>query len=145
MTPSTAMALLATVAAVAVLADQASKAVAGRLLIDGGLRLVAWRSGFRWGLNTRGSLVAMPLRWAIVVWFFALAGAGLVALQGSASLGIGGTVGLGLVVGGATSNLGDRVLRGAVMDFIVLRAWPTFNLADSAMACGALLYVGSLR
>lgn len=143
MTLPTNLALFAA-AAVAVFADQASKVVAGRLLADGRVRLVAWRSGFRWVLNSRGSVAAMPVRWAVVVWIAVLAAAGLVALQGPTWLGTGGAVGLGLAVGGATSNLGDRLLRGAVVDFLVLRAWPTFNLADAAMVAGLALLAGSV-
>jgi signal peptidase II len=48
-------------------------------------------------------------------------------------------VGLGLVLGGAMGNALDRVLSGAVTDFIDLRVWPVFNLADSAISVGALL------
>lgn len=131
-------------AAVAALADQASKALAGRLLADGRFHLVAWRSGFRWVLNPRGSVVAVPLRWAIVAWIAALAAAALIGAQASPSLGIGGAVGLGLALGGATSNLGDRVVRGAVVDFIALRAWPPFNFADAAMVAGTTLLAGGL-
>lgn len=140
--PITAALLAA--AALAACADQASKALAGRLLADGRFCLVAWGSGFRWVLNQRGGVVAMPLRWAIFVWTVALAGAGLIVVQGSPLLGIGGAVGLGLALGGATSNVVDRVLRGAVVDFIALRAWLTFNLADAAMVTGMALFAGSL-
>jgi signal peptidase II len=138
------IAALPAAAAAVACADQASKALAGRLLADGRFHLVGWRSGFRWVLNPRGGVVAMPVRWAIFAWIAALAGAGLVVVQGSRSLGIGGAVGLGLALGGATGNLGDRVLRGAVVDFIALWAWPTFNLADAAMVAGAALLAGSL-
>lgn len=49
-------------------------------------------------------------------------------------------VGLGLVVGGAAGNLIDRVLRAdGVLDFIDLDWWPQFNVADSAVCCGAFL------
>ncbi len=53
----------------------------------------------------------------------------------------------GLVLGGAFGNLADRLfrdpglLRGAVVDFVDLRWWPVFNLADSAITCGCLLLV----
>jgi Signal peptidase (SPase) II len=111
---------------------------------NGRLHPVAWCSGFRRVLNPRGSVVALPLRSAIIVWIAALAGAGMIVVEGLLSLGVGGAVGLGLALGGATSNLGDRVLRGAVVDFIALRAWPTFNLADAAMVAGTALLAGSL-
>jgi len=54
---------------------------------------------------------------------------------------------LGLLVGGATGNLSDRLfrspgfLRGDVVDWIELPHWPVFNLADSAIVCGGVLAV----
>jgi signal peptidase II len=59
----------------------------------------------------------------------------------------GWAVCLGLLLGGATGNLVDRIFRapgpgrGAVVDFIDFRVWPVFNLADSAIVCGGLLAV----
>ena len=53
-------------------------------------------------------------------------------------------VALGLVLGGILGNFVDRLARGYVVDFIKLHwldafAWPTFNLADSAITTGVLL------
>jgi signal peptidase II len=54
---------------------------------------------------------------------------------------------LGLLLGGATGNLTDRllrspgVLRGEVVDWIQLPHWPVFNLADSSIVCGGVLAV----
>lgn len=64
----------------------------------------------------------------------------------------GWAVALGLVLGGALGNLGDRmfrypgVLRGWVVDFVSLfapdgRVWPVFNAADSAICLGGVLLV----
>jgi lipoprotein signal peptidase len=56
-------------------------------------------------------------------------------------------IALGLLLGGATGNLTDRIfrspgpLRGWVVDWIQLPHWPVFNLADSAITCGAVLMV----
>lgn len=50
-------------------------------------------------------------------------------------------LGLALVLGGAIGNLVDRVRLGYVVDFIDLRWWPVFNLADSAIVIGVLLLV----
>jgi signal peptidase II len=50
-------------------------------------------------------------------------------------------VALGLVLGGAIGNLADRVVRGhhgAVVDFITLSHWPTFNVADATITVGVI-------
>ncbi|MBI4190004.1 MAG: lipoprotein signal peptidase [Betaproteobacteria bacterium] len=52
---------------------------------------------------------------------------------------------LSLILGGAVGNLIDRVLFGAVVDFLDFHAagwhWPAFNLADSSITIGALLLI----
>jgi len=52
-------------------------------------------------------------------------------------------VALGLIIGGALGNGYDRVIRGAVVDFLdfVFHGWHywAFNLADSFIVCGAIL------
>lgn len=49
---------------------------------------------------------------------------------------------LGLIIGGALGNIVDRLRIGAVVDFLDIHAWdfhwPAFNLADSAIAIGAI-------
>ena len=63
---------------------------------------------------------------------------------------VGWAVALGLVLGGALGNLVDRIFRapgigrGHVVDWISLfsndgHVWPIFNIADSAIVCGAVL------
>jgi signal peptidase II len=49
----------------------------------------------------------------------------------------------GLLVGGAIGNLIDRLVHGAVTDFIKLPFWPAFNVADMSTTFRvlALLYV----
>jgi signal peptidase II len=57
-------------------------------------------------------------------------------------------VALALVLGGALGNLSDRVFRspgfleGAVVDFVRVGRFPTFNVADSAITIGAILLIG---
>jgi len=50
-----------------------------------------------------------------------------------------------LILGGAVGNLIDRVVYGAVVDFLDFHAagwhWPAFNVADSAISVGAVLLV----
>ena len=48
-------------------------------------------------------------------------------------------ISLSLVLAGAVGNLIDRLRFGFVIDFLDLRFWPVFNLADSALTIGALL------
>lgn len=56
-------------------------------------------------------------------------------------------LGLGLVLGGALGNLIDRIfrspgpMRGHVVDFFSVGWFPIFNIADSAVVCGAILIV----
>jgi signal peptidase II len=51
---------------------------------------------------------------------------------------------LGLVLGGIVGNLIDRLRLGAVTDFISLGWWPAFNIADSAVVVGGILFAYSL-
>ena len=48
-----------------------------------------------------------------------------------------------LLLAGILGNLTDRVRLGYVIDFILVHAgqyhWPTFNVADASITCGALL------
>jgi signal peptidase II len=49
-------------------------------------------------------------------------------------------IALGLILGGAVGNLIDRIrFGGAVTDFIDLRLWPAFNVADSCVTIGAIM------
>ena len=53
-------------------------------------------------------------------------------------------VSLGLILGGAAGNLLNRLsdglgFSGRVVDFIDVRIWPVFNLADSAIVAGAVM------
>ena len=52
---------------------------------------------------------------------------------------------LSLVLAGAVGNLTDRILVGAVIDFLDFHAfgyhWPAFNVADAAISCGAALLI----
>lgn len=58
----------------------------------------------------------------------------------------------GLVLGGALGNLTDRLfrspgfMRGHVIDFLHLKNWPVFNLADTAFCiAGAIVFLLVLR
>lgn len=81
---------------------------------------------------------------------FALIGGSVAAIAGVAWLLVRGNVGgvctaagLALLLGGATGNLTDRILHGAVTDFFEVwfgtYRYPAFNVADSAITIGAIL------
>ena len=48
-------------------------------------------------------------------------------------------VAFSLILGGSIGNLIDRIYYGHVIDFIDLRFWPVFNIADSAITAGAFI------
>ncbi|HWX03550.1 signal peptidase II [Collimonas sp.] len=52
---------------------------------------------------------------------------------------------LALILGGAIGNVVDRIAYGHVIDFLDFYArnwhWPAFNIADSAICVGAVLFV----
>jgi signal peptidase II len=57
-------------------------------------------------------------------------------------------MGLALVLGGAIGNLWDRLFAGRVVDFLLFYIgsyhWPAFNVADTAIVCGAILLVAEI-
>ena len=53
-------------------------------------------------------------------------------------------VALGLILGGTLGNLIDRLRLGYVTDFIDLRIWPAFNVADSCIVVGTIIIAYSL-
>jgi len=129
-----------------VTADQLSKLWAVRDLADGQVAIVGDTVDFRLARNTGiafslfGAFTPFLALIALAVAFF------LVRAVRSADEALT-VVGLSFVLGGALGNLGDRIfrspgfLRGAVVDFVHLGAWPTFNVADSAITVGAVLLV----
>jgi signal peptidase II len=54
-------------------------------------------------------------------------------------------IALGLIVGGAIGNVVDRMVHGAVVDFLDVHwgtyHWPAFNVADSGITVGAVLLI----
>ncbi len=47
----------------------------------------------------------------------------------------------GLFLGGVIGNLLDRILRGAVVDFIDVGFWPAFNVADAAITVAVIALI----
>jgi signal peptidase II len=134
---------LLVVAAAAVAADQITKVVVGRALaLDHSVSL----AGPFTIHHVRNSGIAFGLfasRTSAVIALTAVAVAAMVVFYArSAQRHPYLPVALGLVIGGSLSNLVDRVRVGYVTDFIDLRWWPAFNLADSFIVVGvALLFL----
>jgi signal peptidase II len=125
--------------------DQLTKAWVLHALADGPIHLVG---AVRLNL-TRNTAGAFGLGGAAVP-FLAVVALGLVVFMASSGATTRHPVlalAVGLVLGGALGNLADRLFRGhgflsgAVIDFVDLRVWPVFNLADAAITVGCLLLV----
>lgn len=82
-------------------------------------------------------LVVMALAVLAVFWF---------AFKDAAAQSHVVQIAFGGIVGGAIGNIVDRFHYGFVVDFIDLRWWPVFNVADSCISIGVvLLVIASLR
>jgi len=52
---------------------------------------------------------------------------------------------LGLILGGTIGNLIGRIYFGYVTDFVDFGFWPAFNVADSAVVIGVIIFAYSLH
>jgi signal peptidase II len=137
--------LLLTIAALALIADQASKYIVANNLAPhqewAPIPALQWlfaityitNTGSAFGLFPDGSLVfiviAIVVVVAILVYHRQLAGHQWLL-----------RLGLGLQLGGALGNLVDRLThQGHVVDFIYFKFWPVFNIADSCIVVGVAL------
>ena len=75
----------------------------------------------------------------VLVWFAALVSAIILRRSGVWFQGHAALFGLGLAFGGAAGNLLDILRRRCIVDFIDLRWWPVFNLADVAIVGGLVM------
>jgi signal peptidase II len=136
---------LGAIAVAALAADQLTKQlVSSRLALDDEVRVVGplsihhvQNSGIAFGLFSSATPIVIVLTAMAVAWmlaFFARSGSRHPVLP----------VSLGLVIGGSLSNLIDRVRLGHVTDFLDLRFWPAFNLADSFIVVGVAILLATL-
>ncbi len=129
-----------------VVADQLSKLWAVRELADGPVSIVGRSVSFEVTRNT-GSAFSLFQAFTPLLAVVALVVAVLLVREVRRSRDTLMTVGLSLVLGGALGNLIDRLfrspgfLKGAVVDFVHVGRFPTFNVADSAITVGASLIV----
>jgi signal peptidase II len=102
-----------------------------------------WNRGISFSLFARDSatgeagLLAVTLAaTALLAWWLSRSRSGLAA------------VGLGLIIGGALGNAIDRIVHGAVVDYLDLHAFGrhffVFNLADAAINIGVALLIVDL-
>jgi signal peptidase II len=75
----------------------------------------------------------------VLVWLTALISAILLHRSGAWFQSRAAQCGLGLAFGGAMGNLLDILRWRYVVDFIDLRWWPVFNLADAAIFVGLVV------
>jgi signal peptidase II len=140
------LAVMFGVAAVVVTADAVSKALvlrdrpSGVRLLGGLLTLrLTFNPGAAFGVGTSYTAVIALIACGVIVYVIRIA---------TRLRSLAWTIALGLLLGGAAGNLGDRLfrapgpLRGSVVDWLNLPHFPwTFNLADAAITCAAVLIV----
>jgi signal peptidase II len=116
------------------LVDQLSKRAIVRRLAE---NEVGWRRSI---LSIRRVTAWRPTSRGLVgLWALAVLGTVLYASMAVPAGGALAHLGLGCAIGGATSNLLERLWRGSIVDFIAVGFWPVFNLADAAIVGGVLL------
>ena len=138
-------AALGAIAGAAIVADQLTKhIVASKLWLDENVKVLGpfsihhvQNSGIAFGLFAQATglvivLTLVAIGWMIV--YFSRSGARHPLLP----------VAVGLLIGGSVSNLADRIRLGHVTDFLDLRYWPAFNLADSFIVIGVAILLGAL-
>jgi signal peptidase II len=135
---------LAAVALAAAAADQVTKhLVTTSLALNQSVRVIGpltihrlENSGVAFGLFTSATTIVIALTLIAVAWmlvYFARSGARHPVIPAA----------LGLLIGGSVSNLADRIRLGYVTDFIDIRWWPAFNLADSFIVVGVAMLLAA--
>jgi signal peptidase II len=129
-----------------VVADQLSKAWAVSQLADAPKSIIGDDISFELTRNT-GSAFSLFQAFTPLLAIIAIGVAVLLVREVRRSRDTLMIVGLSLVLGGALGNLADRLfrspgfLKGAVVDFVHVGRFPTFNIGDSAITIGAVLIV----
>ena len=143
-------AMLISLIAAAVVADQLTKAAALSLLSQGTAvpvfpsfnRSLGFNTGASFGMMG-GIMAGKPLLMAALTGALTTAFA-VMAFRAQHALE---RAGFALVVGGALGNIIDRLRQGAVTDFLDFYwrdwHWPTFNVADIAITLGTVLILAA--
>lgn len=128
------------------LVDYLTKHAAVKYLIEGPFEILGNVFKLQLVFNT-GAAFSIATSATIFLSVFSMSTAAGILYFASRVDSIKWAIGLGLVLGGIFGNLSDRIFRepyglqGAVVDWISVLSWPTFNIADSAVVVGVLLIV----
>lgn len=131
-----------------ILLDQVTKWWALARLDDGAIEVI-WTLRLRLAFNS-GMAFGTGQGWGPVIAVAAFVVVVLLARSLWAERSGSSAIALGLLIGGATGNLADRIFRspgpfrGSVVDFIDFGWFPVFNVADIAINVGAALLVLTL-
>ncbi len=143
--PARRFVLTVLVAVVVVVVDQVATTWAVHRLTHGPIHIVG-PVQLRLEVNT-GSAFGLAQGWAPVIGAIAVVAIVVMVVASWRVRSTAMAVALGLVIGGAAGNLVDRVARhyhGGVVDFIDLKYWPTFNVADACITVGVIVLAWSL-
>lgn len=105
--------------------------------------VLVYNTGISFGMFTGDDTIS---RWILIGLALAIIVALAVWLMGAEARSV--SIGISLVIGGALSNVIDRLLHPGVVDFLDFHLgdlhWPAFNIADTAIVVGValLLYDG---
>jgi signal peptidase II len=136
---------LGAIAVAAIAADQLTKELVTRRLALGDVRDVVGPFSIHHVQNTGIAFGLFPSATVLVTAFTALAVAWMLyffARSGSRHAWL--PVALGFLIGGSASNLVDRLRLGHVTDFLDVRYWPAFNLADTFIVVGVVLLLAAV-
>lgn len=102
--------------------------------------VLAWNTGVSFSAFAGGGALA---RWGLVAVALAISVAIFVWMGRTDRRFL--IVGFGGILGGAIGNVVDRVIHGAVVDFLDFHIagwhWPAFNLADTAISLGVVAII----
>lgn len=90
-------------------------------------------------VKNQGLIMGFPLSTLYLTTFFVIFGMMIFIFFWLPKLRRKGSVGIAFIISGAVGNLLDRVLRGGVIDFIDVKFWSIFNIADIFITVGVVL------
>lgn len=123
--------------------DYATKAIAIKYFADRPKLIIGKFMKFELTFN-KGAAFSLATSKTIFLSSFAIAVSAVILYIGRKLTANSWALAFGTLLGGIFGNLSDRIFRepgalqGAVVDWISIGSWPTFNIADSAVVLGAL-------